>query len=105
MASEKIILWEHVTLVFLAIMDSAISHVMPKYTNDKNEEKCICTQTFYLLIAALYDIIPNVEIRLEDEPGKVYLRRINITQWNKIHKFHHFLEKSKLPAIFFIQYY
>ena len=42
----------------------------------------LCTQTFCLLIAALYDIALNVEIRIEDKPGKIYVERINVTQSN-----------------------
>ena len=42
------------------------------YESCKNKKTVSCTQAFYLLIAALYDILPNVEIRIDDEPGKIY---------------------------------
>ena len=45
-------------------------------------KKFLCTQTSCLLIAALYDIGPNVEIRTDDKPGKIYVERINVTQSN-----------------------
>ena len=45
-------------------------------------KKFLCTQTSCLLIAALYDIGPNVEIRTDDKPGKIYVERINVTQPN-----------------------
>ena len=42
----------------------------------------LCTQTFCLLIAALYDIGPDVKIRRDDKPGKIYEVRINLAQSN-----------------------
>ena len=42
----------------------------------------LCTKTSCLLIAALYDIGPNVEIRKDAKPGKIYVDRINVTQSN-----------------------
>ena len=74
MASEKIISWDHATLVSLATMDYAISHVMSEYTNDTKIRKGFMHSSILsILIAALYDILPNVEIRKNDEPGKIYL--------------------------------
>ena len=43
----------------------------------------LCTQTFCLLIAALYDIGPDVKIRRDDKPGKIYVEPINVTQSNE----------------------
>ena len=45
----------------------------------------LCTQTFCLLIAALYDIGPDVKIRRDDKPGKIYEVRINLAQSNWYH--------------------
>ena len=42
----------------------------------------LCTQKSFLLIAALDDISLNIEIRIDDKTGKLYVECINVIQSN-----------------------